>query len=91
MLIQKELNRISTELQKQTGCVTHNISAEIEDEQITVWVTLYDSHWDNSYIVSVTVEESTLKQFSNDRNVVEIVKLLVSEWTDVAKDNMTIH
>ena len=89
--MQKELNKISTELQKQTGCAIHNISVEIEDEQITVWVTLYDSHWDNSYIVSVTVEESTLKQFSNDRNVAEILKLLISEWTDVAKDNMTIH
>jgi peroxiredoxin len=91
MIIVKELNEISKLIENGTRTFVHNISVDIEDEQLTLWCTLYDKYVDNSYVVSVTVEEKTLTQFSNDRNIKEIVQQLILEWTDVAKDCSTLH
>lgn len=91
MIIQKELHILSSRLQHQTGCIVHNISVDLEDQQLSLWVTLYDPNWDTSYVVSVTLEEYMLNQFSDERNIKEVLSLLVMEWADVAKDNVTIH
>lgn len=91
MIILKELKQISKQIETQTGTIVHNISVDIEDEQLAVWLTLYDTQEDNSFVISCTVEEKVLTQFSNDRNIKEIVQQLVLEWASVAKDCNTIH
>jgi hypothetical protein len=91
MIILKELHKIKSLMETNTGLQVQNISVDIEEGELSVWVSLYDKDMDIAYTISTKVDENVLTQFSNNRSIREIVEQLIREWAEIAKDVFTVH
>ncbi|CAM0064035.1 hypothetical protein VPHK460_0258 [Vibrio phage K460] len=91
MIILKELDKIKSSLEYQTALQVIGLSVDIEEGDLTVWVTLYDSREDISYTVSTKEPINILLQFQNERILKSLVNRLINEWVETSSGLVTVH
>ncbi|AUR93399.1 hypothetical protein NVP1187O_086 [Vibrio phage 1.187.O._10N.286.49.F1] len=91
MIILKELSKIKSSLEHQTALRVDSLSVDIEDGDLTVWVTLYDWREDMSYTVSTKEPINILLQFQNERILKSLVNRLINAWVTTSSGMVTVH
>ncbi|CAM0063118.1 hypothetical protein VPHK406_0219 [Vibrio phage K406] len=91
MIILKELDKIKSSLEYPTALQVIGLSVDIEEGDLTVWVTLYDSREDISYTVSTKEPINILLQFQNERILKSLVNRLINEWVETSSGLVTVH
>ena len=91
MIILKEFDKIKSSLEHQTALQVDNLSVDVEDGDLTIWVTLYDWREDMSYTVSTKEPIDILLQFQNERILKSLVNRLINEWVETSSGMVTVH
>ena len=91
MIILKEFAKIKSSLEYQTALRVDNLSVDVEDGDLTIWVTLYDWREDMSYTVSTKEPINILLQFQNERILKSLVNRLINEWVETSSGMVTVH
>ena len=91
MIILKEFDKIKSSLEHQTALQVINLSVDVEDGDLTIWVTLYDYREDMSYTVSTKEPINILLQFQNERILRSLVNRLINEWVETSSGMVTVH
>ena len=91
MIILKEFAKIKSSLEHQTALQVDNLSVDVEDGDLTIWVTLYDWREDMSYTVSTKEPINILLQFQNERILKSLVNRLINGWVETSSGMVTVH
>ena len=91
MIILKEFAKIKSSLEHQTALQVDNLSVDVEEGDLTIWVTLYDWREDMSYTVSTKEPINILLQFQNERILRSLVNRLINEWVETSSGMVTVH
>ena len=91
MIILKEFSRIKSSLEHQTALLVDSLSVDVEDGDLTVWVTLYDWREDMSYTVSTKEPINILLQFQNECILKSLVNQLINAWVETSSGMVTVH
>ena len=91
MIILKEFGKIKSSLEYQTALRVDNLSVDVEDDVLTIWVTLYDWREGMSYTVSTKEPINILLQFQNERILRSFVNRLINEWVETSSGMVTVH
>ena len=91
MIILKEFGKIKSSLEYQTALRVDNLSVDVEDDVLTIWVTLYDWREGMSYTVSTKEPINILLQFQNERILKSLVNRLINEWVETSSGMVTVH
>lgn len=91
MIILKEFGKIKSSLEHQTALQVGSLSVDVEDGDLTIWVTLYDWREDMSYTVSTKEPINILLQFQNERILKSLINRLINEWVTTSSGMVTVH
>ena len=91
MIIIEEFGKIKASLEHQTALQVDNLSVDVEEGDLTIWVTLYDWREDMSYTVSTKEPINILLQFQNERILRSLVNRLINEWVETSSGMVTVH
>jgi len=91
MNILNEFSKMTQTLEQQTGLSVTDFATDLADNNLAIWVTLYDLQMDISYTLNVEEKEITLFQLSNEEGVKYLTDQLVYEWLEIARDISTLH